>query len=571
MVGRHTMVAYIIGIILVVIVLIIVGLVFRKRAYDMVDRLESWKLDIMDRNVASQLGRVKNLNLTGETQEKFETWKECWETILNKELPDIEENLFDAEQAADRYQFTKSKKVLSKGEQILNSIENDIKRILQEVDELLAAEASSRKDIEEIQPGLKILRKEISQNRYQFGKAESHFDKQIDELEAAVEQYEELAMSGNYIQAAQLVNEMKADMEVLDVQIKAFPEIYKQCKHDLPAQLDELLSGIKSMEDDGYRVGHLAFEKEIRTYQDRLLDGVRSLNEGNTSEVEKVMIEIEERIKEMYELLEKEALAKNYLETKFSGYQSSLDKLSNSFYDTKKEVEHLKQAYYFEDADMERYLSLEKTVTKLKDQLDDIAEELENDDTAHTEIREQVEEGFTQIEELEERHEAFKKQIQNLRKDELEAKAKLTEMHDQLYDVKRKLKKSNIPGVPNYIWSMLETASNKNKRVIVTIENQPLDMSEVQQSLGEAKKSVDHVIEQTDFMLEQAYLTEQVIQYANRYRSSNPILAAKLAESERLFRSYEYELALEQAAKAIEEVEPGALKRIESTQSVMAE
>jgi septation ring formation regulator len=537
----------------------------------MVDRLESWKLNIMERKVASQLGQVKNLNLTGETQEKFETWKARWEGILTDELPDIEEKLFDAEQAADRYQFTKSKKILARGEQALTSIEDDIKIILQEVDELLDAEESSRVDIEDIQPRINFLRREISQNRYQFGKAESHFEKQIDEMEAMVEQYEELTMSGSYIQAAQLVNEMKTDMEVLEAQIKAFPDIYKQCKHELPSQLDELQAGIRSMEDEGYRVSHLALEKEIRTYQNQLLDGVRLLESGSTSEVGEMMMEIDERIKEMYELLEKEALAKNYLETKFSGYESSLGKLSDSFYDTTKEVEQLKQTYFFEDADMERYLSLEKTITKLKDQLDGIVEELENDDTAHTEIREQVEQGFTQIEELEERHEAFKKQIHNLRKDELEAKAKLSEMHEQLYGVKRKLKKSNIPGVPNFIWSMLETASDKNKRVIKSIENQPLDMSEVQQALGEAKKSVDQAVEQTDFILEQAYLTERVIQYANRYRSSNPILAAKLGESERLFRSYEYELALEQAAKAIEEVEPGALKRIESTQTVMAE
>ncbi|WBX82271.1 septation ring formation regulator EzrA [Virgibacillus salarius] len=89
-----------------------------------------------------------------------------------------------------------------------------------------------------------------------------------------------------------------------------------------------------------------------------------------------------------------------------------------------------------------------------------------------------------------------------------------------------------------------------------TLEKQPLDMAEVQQALNDAKNAVEYSMEQTDLMLEQAYLTEQVIQYANRYRSQYPLLAAKLAESERLFRNYEYELSLEHAAKAIEEVEP---------------
>ena len=40
----------IIGIVLAIIVLIIIGLILRKRAYDYVDRTEAWKLDIMARH-----------------------------------------------------------------------------------------------------------------------------------------------------------------------------------------------------------------------------------------------------------------------------------------------------------------------------------------------------------------------------------------------------------------------------------------------------------------------------------------------------------------------------------------
>src|SRR5699024_2736186 len=96
------------------------------------------------------------------------------------------------------------------------------------------------------------------------------------------------------------------------------------------------------------------------------------------------------------------------------------------------------------------------------------------------------------------------------------------------------------------------------------LEKKPLNVTEVQQSLNEAQESLDYFSEQTNLMLEQAYLTERVIQYANRYRSRYPELENRLSESERLFRSSEYELALEQAAEAVEEIEPGALQRIEA-------
>lgn len=561
--------AYIIGIVLVIITLIIVGLILRKRIYDVVDRQESWKMDIMNRNIASELSRIKNLNLSGETQEKFESWKGHWEYIVTKQLPDIEEYLFDAEEAADRYRFPTAKKTLRKVEQTLQSIEKDIEQMLLELDELMKSEETSRKEIEGLEPEIKSLRKKLSQTRYQYGKAEARFDVELDEVEDSLQKYHELTGAGDYLEAQQLVDNLKIQLEKLQVEMEEFPQLYKNCKLSLPSQLDDLISGIKGMKDDGYRIEHLGLEREIRGYQQRLLDCVISVEKGEVTVAKDTINEVEERIKDMYQLLENEAIAKNYIETLMPTYREKIGDLDSTFRETKTEVELLKQTYYFEDSDMEKYLTLEKTIALLKKQLDEIAVNLEDHDISHLQIREQLEANLEQVELLTDEHENFIKLIHNLRKDELEAKEKLDDMKNQVYNTIRRLKKSNIPGVPNFIWDLLETTSKKNDKVLKALETKPLDMAAVQHELTEANKSVEHAAGQTDLILEQAYLTEQVIQYANRYRSRYPLLAAKLAESERLFRSFEYELSLEHAAKAIEEVEPGALKRIEKYQEVV--
>lgn len=558
-----------IGIILIVIALIIIGLILRKRIYDGVDRLENWKMDIMERDVAKQLSKIKTLNLSGETQMKFEAWKERWEHILTKELPDIEEHLFDAEEAADRFRINKAKSILNKGEEALKGIENSIATILIELDELLESEKTSRKEAGELAPTIKALRKMISQSRYQYGKAERFFDSSLDELETRLASYYDLVDAGNYMEANDLVTALKLDIQLMEEKITEFPTIYKKCKHDLPSQFDNLLSGLKEMNEEGYRVEHLGLEKEIHTYQEKLSELLQQLEQADMTNAEEMVVEMEVRIKEMYDLLETEAHARNYLEAHIPEYENSLDELINTFDETKHEVEEIKQAYYVENNDIERFLSVGTTISKLFEQLRKLSEEMEKDGKSHTELRKQVEDGFEKIEELKVKHEEFKKSIQNLRKDEWEAREKLAEMRNRLSYLNRKIKKSNIPGVPNYIWSSFETALSKNERVIQELEKYPLDMKHVQEALTEANNSLEQTTEQVDLMLEQAYLTEQVIQYANRYRSRNSILAAKLQEAERLFRAYEYELSLENAAKAIEEVEPGALKRIEENQTVM--
>ena len=174
------------------------------------------------------------------------------------------------------------------------------------------------------------------------------------------------------------------------------------------------------------------------------------------------------------------------------------------------------------------------------------------------------------MEELKDEHVTFTQSIHNLRKDELAAKETLIDLREELQHIQRQLKKSNIPGIPSFILGRMDESVEKNEKVVYILNKQPLDMGAVQHALTEAKRTIKQLSEEVELSIDQANLTEHVIQYANRYRSSYPILAAKLQESERLFRKYEYELALEKAAEAIEEIEPGALKQIERYQSEFA-
>ncbi|WP_085991679.1 septation ring formation regulator EzrA [Oceanobacillus senegalensis] len=561
--------AYIIGSILFVIVLLIIGLIFRKRIYDAVDKQENWKLDIMSRNIASQLSRIKALNLSGETQDRFEIWKERWEDIVAKELPDLEEHLLDAEEAADKFLFPKAKRVLADGEKVLKTIEKDLEEMLNGLEELLESEEISRKEVEELEPSIKKLRKKLSQNRYLYGKAELQFDVALDELEEAFGEYHELVNKGNYFEAKELVIQIKQDKEEIEDLIENFPSILKKCKYDVPGHLDNLLAGIKEMKEDGYRVEHLGFEKDIHTYQEKLKELLLLLEKGKTKETVQFLAEMDERINEMYQLLEKEAIAKNYLETRVPSFQHSLDIMNDKYEKAQSEVEELRHAYFFEDSDMEKYMSLGNSISMLEDKINEISMDMDDRGISHAELRDRLEIGYQKLEELDKDLEEFKESIQNLRKDELEARDKLAEMRRQLYNLNRKLKKSNIPGVPTYIWNSMEETAIKNSKVIAALEKTPLEMVAVNEALLESKVALDETMEQTDLMLEQAYLTEQVIQYANRYRSKYPLLAAKLAEAERLFRLYEYELALETAAKTLEEIEPGALNRIEEAQATI--
>ncbi|MBA2173321.1 septation ring formation regulator EzrA [Halobacillus locisalis] len=561
---------YVIGGILLLIVLFIVGLIWRKRVYDEVDRLESWKMDIMNRRVTDELSKVKSLNLSGETQEKFEAWRNRWDQILTKELPELEEDLFDAEEAADKYQWNRVKKVIAHTEGKLEGIEQNIKAMFDELEVLLNSEESSRLEMESIQPELKELSKTLIQSRHQFSRAVHVYERRVAELQAQLSDYEQLTDQGDYLEANELAQRTREEVVKLKTDVERFPLFYKKANSELPDQLKELTSGLEEMEQEGYRVSQFEFLPEIHNFERSLSTMVAKLEQGDQEDVEKELTEMENRVQEMYQLLEKEAIAHNYVEKQYGPLKSQLDELDYVLELTEKEIEEIQYTYQLDEKDIETYRSLKTLYNQLKKRLSLVYDKRQDGQTSFVELREELERTQEQMKELKEKQKFFSENVQAVRKDEREAIDKLSSMEQLLLDTHRRLKRSNLPGIPHSLYEDMKEASDRIDDVFQCLDQQPLDMATVSRKLEESVELTEKLHERADQTMETAEFAERVIQYANRYRSQHPLLAAKLLEAEAEFRSYRYDSALKLAGNALNEVDPKAFSRIEEKEQVLA-
>lgn len=560
------MIEYIIGAILVIITVLIILLIFRKRMYDKIDELEAWKIEVMNQNIASELSKIKELNLSGETQNKFEVWRRQWEKIVAKDLADVEEALFDAEEASDRFFFPKANRTLKMISDILVNVEKEIEQMLQELDQLLQAEKDSRKGVTKTAEEISNIRRILLENRYQFGNAERYYEGQLNELDNELLFYNDYVEQGEYTKAKKHVEKISERVKDLANRIEVFPEIYQKCRKQLPEELHQLSIDVADMSNNGFRINLYKFDEEVKNHEEVLHKCVRALENGEIEKVVDISTEIEERITEIYDVMEKEFHAKNFVESTMNKLKLEIEQLAEMFTSTEEKLEKLKATYYLSENNTDQFNLLEKAVTNLQNNIQKLVNNIEDDQITHLELQEQVEVELDRLKEITEKHEQFIEEINSLRKDELSAKEKLDTLRSKLTEVNRRLQTSNLPGVPDFLLDQIEQAEEKNSKVMEALQRHPLNISEVQHSLEEAKNAIEHTENEAQKVIEQCYLTEQVIQYANRYRSQYPLLSAKLSEAERLFREYEYELALEQAATAIEEIEPGALRRIEENQ-----
>ncbi|ANB62157.1 septation ring formation regulator EzrA [Anoxybacteroides amylolyticum] len=535
---------------------------YRKKMYREIDRLEAWKIAIMNRQVTEELSKVKQLNMTGETEQLFERWRQQWDDIVTVRLPEIEEKLFDVEEFIDKYRYSKAKAVLREIEQVLRKIEEDIQTILHELDELVGSEEQNRTEMEQLKTLYREAKKTLLAYRHTFGEAEENLARKLEEIHQGFQRFEEMTNDGNYLAAREAVFALKQQLTDVSSMLQEIPSLLTECQTAIPAQLSELVEGYQEMKEAGYILDHLHIEQEIAKQQEKLpqcLDMIRTLE---LEEAKQLLEEIKSDIDALYDLLEKEVLAYQYVKTEMGQLQEQLEQLGEEAKQTGAETLFVQQSYRLSTKDLEKYRNIEKQIQQLVKRFSFIQERALEERTAHSLIKEELESLAAQMQLLREEHEQFREMLQTLRKDELAARGKLREIRHQLSEAVRYVKKSRLPGLPETYKLQLDEAKELLTTVSLRLDEKPLNMEAVQQVLAAAAVLVERVSEQTISMVEQADLVEKVIQYGNRYRRRYPSVKEGLEEAEQLFRHYEYEQALEQAVATVEAVEPGAFERV---------
>jgi septation ring formation regulator len=199
----------------------------------------------------------------------------------------------------------------------------------------------------------------------------------------------------------------------------------------------------------------------------------------------------------------------------------------------------------------------------LIDRYENLSNHLEDQTIAFSVLKEELEDICEQIDSLQDIHQQYMEILMALRKDEMAAREQLTGLRKMLLEVKRDIEKSNIPGLPDNLYQELSQANKQLKAVTDKLEEKPLNIVEVNAILHQSVTLVEKCHVECMNILDHAFLAENIIQYGNRYRSKHSFVHQSLIEAEQLFRKFEYKNALEEAATALEKVEPGVLVKIE--------
>lgn len=554
---------YIVIAIVTFLALILYGAMSRRRVYKEIDRLEAWKMQIMNRPLTEEISKVKGMAMIGETEEKFEMWRQEWDEMVTTQLPNLEEDLFDAEEYTDKYRFKKAKSILAGVSQALEKIDLRIKEITSEINELVTSEELNREEIVEAKEKLQETKKYYLTHIRALGQTAPIFDKELDEIKALIETFESLTVQGSHLEARQRLVESLNRISDCKTKMQGVPELLVILQSDIPNSLKELSVGFTEMEQQGYVLHHIGIEKEISSLKDLNDQALNKVLELELESAQKDMDETVQKMDQLYEVLENEVHSKQFVISEREVFLSNIQDLHDRIENLKQETQIVSSTYLIEQNEAEMQKKIEKLFHKLQSRFLIIEDSIDEKRESYSVIREMMEEMQKQMEELQRSQKVYEEMLHNLRKDELETKQSLRGLRKKLLEARRMVQKSNLPGLPEHYLITIGKAEEYIIEVSKKLDEKPLEMSDVSYVLNKAHEAVNEGYDETSKMIENAFLAEKLIQYGNRFRSSYQSVSVRLIEAEIAFRNYQYEDALEIAASAIESVRPGILKEME--------
>jgi septation ring formation regulator len=562
--NRGLQMNYIIGGIGIVICLFVAGYFIKRKYYNGVDELENWKIDMMNRPVLEELAKVKQLNMIGQTEELFERWRKEWDDIVTTELPTIEELLFDTENYIDKYNFPKAKKTQDTIRFKMESVDKRIDTILEELNNLVGSEEKNRSEIEELKESYRVSKKNLLAHRHTYGETEKKIETMLHEVAEFFITYDEKTNNGDYLEAREIVYKMQERLTTITYLMEKIPPLLIECQTKLPEQLDELKDGYVDMLEQGYILEHLQMEEAIENLMNELASTENDLREGKVEAVEKVIAEIQEKLDLLYDLLEKEVLAKNYCSNNINVTKEILEDVQQGNAQLQVEVGLLQTNYNLDNEDIELQFKLEKKLNHLYKQYEVLEHKLLTESAAHTLLGEELKELKGQLENASLEQKELFDRLHALRKDEVSAHNRIRELSKQVAEAIRSVTNSNLPGVTDEYNELVREAKESIDEAKRMLDRTPLNMVEVKNIIEVTEEKVTVLVNATLELVETVYLAEKIIQYGNRYRRQYQKVHQGLLEAEAHFRNYRYKEALQYAAATIEEIEPGSTNKIQA-------
>ncbi|HFH8800966.1 TPA: septation ring formation regulator EzrA [Streptococcus agalactiae] len=551
-----------VAIVLLVIIAYIVGVVIRKRNDTLIANLETRKQELVDLPVQEEIEQVKLLHLIGQSQSTFREWNQKWTDLSTNSFKDIDFHLVEAENLNDSFNFVRAKHEIDNVDSQLTIIEEDIVSIREALEVLKEQEEKNSARVTHALDLYETLQKSISEKEDNYGTTMPEIEKQLKNIEAEFSHFVTLNSTGDPIEASEVLNKAEEHTIALGQITEQIPAIVAKLEDDFPDQLDDLETGYRRLLEENYHFP----EKDIEQRFQEVREAIRSNSDGLVSlDLDRARDEnehIQEKIDKLYDIFEREIAAYKVAHKDSKIIPQFLAHAKSNNEQLGHEIKRLSAKYILNENESLSLRSFTNDLEEIETKVLPSVENFGQEASPYTHLQILFERTLKTLTTVEENQMEVFEAVKTIESVETRARQNMDKYDNKLHMIKRFMEKRNLPGIPQDFLSTFFTTSSQIEALINELSRGRIDIEAVSRLNDVTTNAIANLEQATYLVVQDATLTEQLLQYSNRYRSFEQNVQKSFEQALYLFEvEHNYKASFDEISYALETVEPGVTDR----------
>lgn len=554
---------YLMVAIAVILILAYVTAIFlRKRNVSRLTALEERKEELYNLPVNDEVEAVKNMHLIGQSQVTFREWNQKWVDLSLNSFADIENHLFEAESYNNSFRFFKATHKIDQIESQIGLIEEDIAAIRNALSELEKQESKNSGRVLHALDLFESLQHTVAEDSEKYGKALPEIEKQLENIQSEFSQFVTLNSSGDPVEAAAILDSTENHILALTHIVERIPALVETLTKELPEQLADLEEGYRKLLDANYHFTETDIESRFQLLHESLKNNQENIRQLELDNAEYENNRIQEEINALYDIFTREIAAQKVVESLLATLPTYLNHLKENNQVLVQDLERLTKTYLLPESDGNHVRRLQAELAALDTAIMEVTEDQGESTQAYSALEEQLEMLQSNLKDIEDEQISVSERLAQIEKDDLNARQKANVYVNRLHTIKRYMEKRNLPGIPQSFLKLFFTASHNTEDLMAELEQPQVNIESVKRILEIATNDMAVLETETYDIVQYATLTEQLLQYSNRYRSFDERIQEAFNEALEIFeKEFDYRASFEKISQALEVAEPGVTNR----------
>ena len=554
---------YLMVAIAVILILAYVTAIFlRKRNVSRLTALEERKEELYNLPVNDEVEAVKNMHLIGQSQVTFREWNQKWVDLSLNSFADIENHLFEAESYNNSFRFFKATHKIDQIESQIGLIEEDIAAIRNALSELEKQESKNSGRVLHALDLFESLQHTVAEDSEKYGKALPEIEKQLENIQSEFSQFVTLNSSGDPVEAAAILDSTENHILALTHIVERIPALVETLTKELPEQLADLEEGYRKLLDANYHFTETDIESRFQLLHESLKNNQENIRQLELDNAEYENNRIQEEINALYDIFTREIAAQKVVESLLATLPTYLNHLKENNQVLVQDLERLTKTYLLPESDGNHVRRLQAELATLDTAILEVTEDQGEPTQAFSVLEEQLEMLQSNLKDIEDEQISVSERLAQIEKDDLNARQKANVYVNRLHTIKRYMEKRNLPGIPQSFLKLFFTASHNTEDLMAELEQPQVNIESVKRILEIATNDMEALETETYDIVQYATLTEQLLQYSNRYRSFDERIQEAFNEALEIFeKEFDYQASFEKISQALEVAEPGVTNR----------